>query len=97
MTVAQLMDSLNMSLILKSMVKGYAVARYPGLLGKQLSVKMDGETGVVTVCLDNEPCFAKSFEELEAFVNGPKKDDVPGPAGESTPEYPENSYFPGLP
>jgi len=91
MTVAQLIDSLNLSPILKTLVKGYAVAHYPDVMGKVVSIAMDSDTGVVTVCLDGQPFFSKTFEDIEAFVNGPQKEQ---PDSGSTPEQPLDEAAP---
>lgn len=82
MTIDQLIESLNLAVPVRMMVRSYLAARYPGMLGKILSVKVDSDEEVVTACLDGEPFLSHTFADVEAFFNGDQQPESEQPDGE---------------
>jgi len=77
-TIKEWMDSLDLSAVTQLMIKGVLAARYPGLMESDFGLKIDQEAGVMTILLNGEPGWVKTFEEVEDLAN--KKADIDGPA-----------------
>lgn len=77
MTVKKWFESLGMSPVMQMLLRGVMSARVPGLWESEIGVQIDRDAGVVTMLLNGEPEWVKTFEEVENLVN--EKADIHGP------------------
>lgn len=81
MTIIQVMEKMELTGMLRMMVRGLLAARCPGLLEAQLNIIIDREAEVVTLQADGETIIVQTFGEVEALINSEKKGEsavIPG-------------------
>jgi len=73
MTIIEVMEKLELSPVLRMMIRGLLIARCPGLAEKQLNIIIDREAEVVILEAEGEMVIGMSFREIEALINGEEK------------------------